>query len=97
MGYKQIRKEAMRDSWIYRDVRCDRCNKELNPQYPGILDSEGDWLSLQPRHALFVTLGGYYGGFFDCDKDPVVLLCKECANLLVTEWPIFQKAIDSTP
>ena len=93
MGYKTVRKEVLRESWVYTDVRCDRCNAKLEPVFHSDNNKDG-WGYLTAARAFMLTLNGYYGGFFDCDKDPTILLCKDCANLLCEQWPIFTKAIE---
>ncbi|HUZ30475.1 MAG TPA: hypothetical protein VMU90_14605 [Solirubrobacteraceae bacterium] len=84
----------------YYDVRCDGCRQELQPEAP--VGPDGGWQWLGARGALRIRLISEFWGFFDSaqDRDPVVLLCHDCANGLLELFPGIREIIrnvDSLP
>lgn len=82
---------------LYRDVRCDKCNVELELVFDNVYDSDKDgnlnpkrFKSLQYSGALVIDFSGGYGMFFDNMDQPsksdslyTKILCKDCAKELV--------------
>lgn len=82
--------------YLYRDVRCDGCDAELELAVP-FAREDGAWESLQPKGALEVRIGGGYGMAVDpIGEVPhkfIKLFCKACTGKLCAEWPCFEAAI----
>jgi hypothetical protein len=76
---------------------CDKCGIEIRPQMAagiGYMDRvHGAGL---PEGAMRVKLGGWFGGYFDCDVDPSMLLCKACVEELLTAAPYLREAIEES-
>ena len=70
---KSVPKEATEQR--YYDVRCDGCNKELEPAFP--VEPDGGWRYLQAMDALVMRLYGNYGSVWD-DYEQDFILCESC-------------------
>lgn len=70
---------------------CDKCAAPIEPE-GGYSDQ---WGAVNPRDALPVYFGGYYGGYFDCARQgPKWTLCKACADELLAAFPFFKTALE---
>lgn len=74
---------------------CDKCKAEIEPAMKaGVNFAERAYDASNPRDAMTITLGGWYGGYFDCDLNPSVLLCKACVQELLAAAPYLREVMD---
>jgi hypothetical protein len=91
MGYIYEQVEKMVAQSIVIGATCDQCGKGLRPVFSG--SGEG-WQAAQARGALNVTISGGYGQYYDSEHGAGrCLLCKECADRLLAEFPCFARAM----
>ena len=74
----------------FYDVRCDSCDKTLEPGFPPAED--GGWLSLQPLEGLVLTLSGSYPSQWDTFLATCVL-CDACTDRLGDLFPGINRAM----
>lgn len=73
---------------------CDNCNCELQPVLPDKFPE-----SLQFRDALVIHFEGGYGMYFDSFPDhnkTTGILCRKCADKLISQHPYFARVLAGT-
>lgn len=89
MGYRTEVRIEPRETMVIVGATCDECGEEIPSG-----EDEDSLCGYKPDRALPVVLIGGYWYYFDCDDDPRVLLCKNCAKRLCETFKSFGGAID---
>lgn len=68
---------------IVPEPHCVRCTNACTPVFPGTVQEDGKWDSMQVNNGLVVELSGGYGMYVDTEhRNPVFVLCGECVDII---------------
>lgn len=92
MSYKITSIDRVWKENVFVDVRCDNCEAPLEYAFPKESYPEGVFPKLDAKDALSIGFGGGYGMYFDDMQAQIkrFLLCKDCADKLLEQFPCFQ-------